>query len=334
MTITVYSSLDTGAPTLPSTAGQRFIDNLKLIFTACLVTGYGAKPAAGWTVGHDHADGFSLSNGEGYINFVNVTANAVAIYLMETLTSGSAALGVGDNRRSGPWFEGQSDTGRHYHSTSYFTSTTGNKHWCLVADNRTAIFQWFGSQLNVDMGTSYGGLLYFGAYLPAFGGSGFCALGGSTGSGGTVQLFPPNSGASGTALRNPFDGTVVQGASPGYRGGAVVETSNATMVSKTRLSPAVLRPVRATLMGRGLGLSGSTSSSLDAHCGLLRGVLSEPSMSDALLSKVLPALGISSPVWQDKLRPLTLPNGKQWVPAYYAAADLGTFISLDPADWE
>jgi hypothetical protein len=334
MAITVYSSLDTGAPALPSTAGQRFIDNLKLIFKACLVDGYGSKPAAGWTVGHDHADGFSLSNGEGYINFVSVSNNAVAIYLMETLTSGSAALGVGDNRRSGPWYEGQADTGRHYHSSSYFTSTTVNKHWCLVADNRTVTFQWFGSQANVDQGTSYGGLLHFGAYLPAFGGSGFCALGGSTGSGGTAQMFASTGATPGTMLRNPFDGTVAQGAAPGYRGGVVVETANASLLNKSRLSPLVLRPIRASLMGRGAGISGSTAANSDAHCGLLRGLIAEPSLSDVYLSKVLAVLGIDSPVWQDKLRPLTLPNGKQWVPAYYSAADLGAFVSLDSADWE
>ncbi|MFD1691232.1 hypothetical protein ACFSHR_05700 [Azotobacter chroococcum] len=66
----------------------------------------------------------------------------------------------------------------------------------------------------------------------------------------------------------------------------------------------------------------------------MRGLIAEPSLSDVYLSKVLAVLGIGSPVWQDKLRPLTLPNGKQWVPAYYSAADLGAFVSLDSADWE
>ncbi len=68
MTVRMYSSLDAGAPTLPNLSSQRLIDNLKIVLKACLVDGYGSQAAAGWTVGHEHADGFSLGNGDGFIN--------------------------------------------------------------------------------------------------------------------------------------------------------------------------------------------------------------------------------------------------------------------------
>ena len=83
MTIRYYSSLDDGAPLLPAVSSQRFIDNLRIVLINCLVTGYASKPGAGWTLAHDHPDGFTLSNGEGYINFVSVNSSNVAIYLLE-----------------------------------------------------------------------------------------------------------------------------------------------------------------------------------------------------------------------------------------------------------
>lgn len=334
MTITVYSSLDTGAPALPSTAGQRFFDNLRLILLACLVNGYGSKPAAGWTLVQDHADGFTLSNGEGFINIVNVSNSTVAIYLMETVTDGSAALAVGDNRRSGPWYEAQSVSGRQYLYTPYFSGTQTNKHWAVVADGRTATLQFYSYTAAVDTTTSFSGAFHFGAYRPAFGGSGFCALGGNVTSNGYPVMASPSGVTAGTVLRNPFTGAVDQGVSPGYRVGVAMETVNAGLYAKVQLAPTILRPVRASIMARGVGVSGSTSGNADANCGLLRGLIAEPALTDARLSKVLPFLGIATPVYQDKLRPLTLPNGKQWVPLFYDTADLEAFISLDPADWE
>jgi len=332
MAIIHYSSLDTGAPVLPSVSGQRWIDNLRLILKACLVDGYGSKPAAGWTVGHEHADGFSLSNGEGFINFVSWSASVVSVYLMETISDGSAALAQGYNRRSGPWFDGQSDTGRQYLYASNFYSTFGNKQWMVVADERTAILLWSGYDAVVDSPKQSGGALYFGAYKPVLGGSGFCSLGGNVSNG--TPYLASGAWAAGASLRNPVDGTVVQGSSPLYRVGAVNEGYAYIANNKTKLAPALLRPVRASIMGRGLGISGSTSAPYDTHCGLLRGLIAEPGLSDAYLSKVLPVLGVASPTYQDKLRPITLPNGVQWVPLYPHVEDLGVFVSLAAADWE
>ncbi|MFB8828340.1 hypothetical protein ACE0DR_01020 [Azotobacter sp. CWF10] len=332
MTITVYSSLDTGAPALPSVGGQRFIDNLKLILKACLVDGYGSKPAAGWTVGHDHADGFSLGNGFGFVNFVSTASDAVAVYLMESITDGSSALAGGYNRRSGPWFDGQADAGRHYHRGAYFYSTYANKQWCVVADGRTAILLWYASSTVVDNDFYTGGLLYVGEYKQALGNAGFCAIGGRASS--NPPYFFDASDVSGTSLRNPFDGTVAQGSSPGYRAASICEGSSAALVNRTKLAPSQLRPVRVAMVGRGAGVSGSTTVANDAQCGLLRGLISEPSLSDVYLSKVLTLLNGSSPAYQDKIRPVSMPDGSQWVPVYAHVNDRGAFISLAASDWE
>lgn len=336
MTVRYYSSLDTGAPALPSVSGQRLIDNLKLVLLACLVNGYGSKAGAGWTIGHEHADGFSLFNGDGYINFVHKSTASVVIYLMESITDGSTAFAGGDNRRSGQWFDGQATTQRQYLYLNNFSGTVANKQWCVVADDKTAIINCCcgGSITAVDGTNETGAALYFGAYLPPLGGHGFCSLGGHQGDGNYAYLYSRNSGvACGTSLRNPFDGTVAQGVTPIYATAVLRETDNVSGISKPRVTLAALRPVRAALLGRGAGVSGSTLANSDANCGLLRGVVSDPALTDVYLSKVLPLLGVSAPTYQDRIRPITLPNGKQWVPIYPHIGDLGAFVSLDPADW-
>lgn len=128
MTIRVYSSLDTGAPVL---SGARLFDNLRTVLLAALVNGYGGKPGAGWTVAHDVADGFSLSNGEGVISIVHSHAQAVAVYIMEAVTDPSTALPGGINRRSGRWFDGQSIADRQFIYMPNFSASSPNKGWVL-----------------------------------------------------------------------------------------------------------------------------------------------------------------------------------------------------------
>lgn len=331
MTIRYYSSLDDGAPLLPAVSSQRFIDNLRIVLINCLVTGYASKPGAGWTLAHDHPDGFTLSNGEGYINFVSVNSSTVAIYLLEALTDTSKAEVQGYNRRSGLWSEGSGVAQRHYHYAQGFNGTSDSKGWCVIADSTTVTLQWLGGSTLVDASYRNGAALHFGRYWPAIGGSGLCALGGSHGISGDPRL---SSMPSGTTLRHPFEGIPAQG-EPSYRAGLFAELPLSAQESLISLSGLpVLRPSHVALVGYGAALSGSTSGSSGRHCGRLRGLLCEPSLSAAYVSKVLPLLGVARPTWQDKLRPLTLPDGRRWVPLYPHVYDLGCFVSLDPADWE
>jgi len=333
MAITHYSSLDTGAPALPSVSGQRFIDNLKLIFKACLVDGYGAKPAAGWTVGHEHADGFSLSNGEGFINFVSVSNQTVAVYLMESITDTSTALAGGYNRRSGPWFDGESTTARQYLYAPAFYATVANKQWFVVADDKTVVFEFCGNSTAVDASSQHAGAVYFGAYTSSLGIRGFCALGGGASTTSTPSLLSPTN-TRGTVLRNPFTGSVDQGAAPGYTTKPPGESANSGSVVRIKpLTSIALRPVRLAMSGSGIGISGSTNTIFSVNCGLLRGLVGDPYLTDNYLTPVLQALGIASPVYADRLKAITLPNGNQWVPLYPFAGDAGAFVSLDPADW-
>lgn len=328
MTIRVYSSLDTGAPALPSVSSQRLFDNLRLVLLACLVNGYAGRPAAGWTVVHDVADGFSLRNGEGVINLVAVSTHAVAVYLMEAVTDPSTALAGGVNRRSGPWYEGQSTIGRQFFYLPSFTGTVANKGWVLVADAHSVTLSLQPASTAVDMGAGNAGMLHFGRYYPALGGVGFIALGGRNGS--TVHPDFFKSSSMGTSLRNPYTGAADQGVGPNYWPAVPTETVAYAASVRARFQPRVMRLVRLGVMGVGVGVS--LHSSQSTYSGTLRGLVGDPTLGEAHLSQVLPALGVSSPTGADRLRALTV-GGRSLVPLY-PANELGAFVSLDDADWE
>ncbi|MEE4462251.1 hypothetical protein V2S84_08975, partial [Azotobacter chroococcum] len=326
MTVRFYSSLDAGSPAL---IGSRLIDQVKQILIACLVNGYGSKLPAGWTVGHEHSDGFSLSNGEGFINLVNLAATAYVAYIMESITDGTTALAGGINRRSGRWYDGSAATQRQVINTSSFVSGT-NKHWHVVADDKSCVLMLGCQATTADVDASQGVAHIFGRYINALGLSGFCSLGGadasSGGASGALQNF------AGALLRHPFTGLIDQGTAPlyacmgaGYQAAAV--TSRAT------LQPDVLTLIRAGVMGIGAGVSGGSIADTAVFSGRLRGVVSDPVLCGAKASQVLPLLG-SNNTWQARVTAISLANGKQLVPLFPSGGDRGYFVSLDPSDWE
>ncbi|PKF72666.1 hypothetical protein CW360_02830 [Pseudomonas fluvialis] len=333
MTIRVYSSLDTGAPALPSTSNQTFYDNLRLVLLSCLVTGYGSQQSAGWELVHDVPGGFSLSNGEGIINFVQSGVSTAAIYLLESVSDASAALLVGANRRSGPWVDGSAVSERQFYYGETFRTTYANKAWLVVADAKTVTVTMYALDLNLDANTGGAYALHFGRFYPAFGGSGFCALGGDTSLSGWPHMARPNITAPGTVLRNPFTGVIDQGPAPGYRMALAPQCASVSRTLRQRVEPGRLRLIRAAIACRGAGLSGSAGSQLDAHAGVLRGIVFDPALTDCRLSLILTALGISSPNLNQRLQPISLPDGTQLISLYAAEPDLGAFVSLNPTDW-
>lgn len=72
--VTLYTSEDTAAPRLTHAAGS-----LKTLLKACLVTGYGAKPAAGWQAAFEENNKIALrcadpKSPQGYIRIDNTAA--------------------------------------------------------------------------------------------------------------------------------------------------------------------------------------------------------------------------------------------------------------------
>lgn len=324
MTIRVYSSLDAGAPALSGTPYNR----IKQILMATLVTGYGSKPAAGWTVAHEAAQGFSLGNGDGFISFANSNDNAYTVKIMETVTGNSGGHATGLNGRA---------EAMHY-NLGY---TRSYAHWYVVADEKTVIYYIGGGSPDADLGDMSTGALgsahYFGSYLNGSGlGPTFCSLGGSLGVSPWIPLLrATNNTAYGSMLRNPFTNLVNQGASPryavafnGYRNRPGSAFPPASVIRMQQLTP-----VRAGIMCYGDGLSGSSLDSSMVFAGRLRGVIGEPVLSGARLSNVMSFFGLPN-TWERRVQPITLPNGKQWMPLYPSPQDDAYFVSLDPADWE
>lgn len=335
MTVRFYSSLDTGAPAL---SGDLY-DRLRAIFVACLVNGYGAKPAAGWTIGHDVSGGFSLSNGDGVINLVRTATHGVAVYIMEAITGGGSALAEGVNRRSAGWYDGSSVTERFYLFNNGGLNGGSNPHWVLVADGKTVMFCGGGGITSADQTSSgFSTAIYFGSYLNSLGLTGaatFCCLGGanSAGSGSTQCLGNP-SYRFGMLLRNPYTGVVDQGVSARYGASAAMHSrAVSSMTAIPTLQIERLLPVRAGLMCYGAGVNGSATGTTAALCGYLRGLISEPMLCTGKLSNVLALLGLSN-VWQSRCAAIGLPGGRSWVPIYPHEQDIGFFASLDAADWE
>lgn len=331
MTIRHYSSLDPGAPAL---SGSLY-DRVRQVMLSCLVTGYGAKPAAGWTVGHDVVGGFSLSNGDGVINWVANTADYVGVYIMEAITNGVPALAGGINRRSGIWADGVATSERAYFWQQGGFNGSSNPHWSVTADAKTVIFQ-VGGGISSANPESYGSGFahYFGAYINGLGLTGpatFCSLGNGTNQPQTHALTE-SSRRHGNCLRNPSTGLIDQGAGQRYGASPAIHWRSSSSSSTPLLKPSRLQPIRAALLGHGGAFGGSTVAG-SAIAGYLRGLISEPMLSGSLLSDVCGLLDKANG-WQSRVSPILMPNGHQWVPIFPHSSEFGLFASLAPSDWE
>lgn len=137
MTVTVYRSTDASAPQLNATDGS-----LLAVLNACLVNGYGAKPAAGWTKAFETAGSRVIyrnnpTTGSGQYLWVRddiVTNKRWAKIRGAKTATGIDAIGTG--------FPSQVSVAATNSgcaiSKSAFTDATVRE-WVLIADDRTFI---------------------------------------------------------------------------------------------------------------------------------------------------------------------------------------------------
>lgn len=189
-----YSWDDDGSPGRALTGNLQ--NRLKQILVPCLVTGYGSKPGAGWTLEHEHANGFTLSNGDAYVNFVSnlpanapylaMNAQAIHIYCAESLTDTSQAIIDGANLCSGTYRNGNPelpDYPRHMLGRAQYPlqNNLAGLQWTLVADKNTFTLNCSGEYSNTTSSDSlsYSFTLHAGEALLSSGVSGgFLVLGG------------------------------------------------------------------------------------------------------------------------------------------------------------
>ena len=161
-----YSWDDDGSPGRALSGNLQ--NRLKQILVPCLVTGYGSKPGAGWTVGHEHANGFSLINADGnVVNFVSnlpaqapypaMNASAIHIYVAESLSDSSAAVIAGANLCSGPYRFGSGEAvnyPRHgVNAQGVLQQNLTSLKWTIIADDRTVVMA-FSTDVSGQSGSS------------------------------------------------------------------------------------------------------------------------------------------------------------------------------------
>lgn len=150
---TVYKSTDAGAPVLTSAAGS-----LNAVLRACLVDGYGAKAAAGWTV--------ILEDNDDWVVFQNNVAGggigaAYSVRDDGTDNSGKAAA-IKMWESVSNFDSGLNGTAARYICKSNTADATARA-WCIVADDKFAyVF------VNFDGNSDHYILHYFGDIIPYY----------------------------------------------------------------------------------------------------------------------------------------------------------------------
>jgi hypothetical protein len=144
-TPTVYTSADASAPVLTGEAGK-LID----LLDACLVNGYGAKAAAGWTKPYSSGNSYaSFRQGGGLMHYLAVNdINTQMSRVDGFLTMSDFVTGTG------PFPTEAQFTGGLYVRKS-ITASTQARPWLLVADERTFYLFIFGG--STTYGTFGGG---------------------------------------------------------------------------------------------------------------------------------------------------------------------------------
>ncbi len=222
----VYRWDDANAPVA---RGER--RSLPDILYACLVTGYGSKPAAGWTREYVNATfdkaAFrnSVTDGTGFYLQADGAGGANTytpiIKAFETMTSESAGLG--------PFATTYGNT----YQTSSGADTTPRP-WLLIADNRAFyLFIWpNNSAASIPGGTAQTCTLFFGDLIPRKSDDYFCCALTSGAWGGSIGGVNSASSGAGTGynsiymprtiagVNTPVSALQIRGGGPGSDGGA------------------------------------------------------------------------------------------------------------------
>lgn len=131
MAVRIYQWDDAGAPELTGTAGS-FI----AVLDACLVNGYGSKPAAGWSkpFSGTNSAAYRASGGtQAYLYVIDKSTTAAQLLGFMAMSG----LGVGDD----PFpTSAQSSTGSYFYKSAAGTTP---RPWVLVADSKR--FYLFGA---------------------------------------------------------------------------------------------------------------------------------------------------------------------------------------------
>ncbi|MGE6790896.1 hypothetical protein ACQKFS_02585 [Pseudomonas guineae] len=159
---THYSKNDPGLPfTLVTGGGLTGFQNLKKILLACLVTGYGAKVAAGWSLEAEGPAYVVLANGpkSGYLCFT--FQGAVQVYLAKTFTGMAGNFMTGEGLKSGTAANNLAPQCLGFY---WVFSNLPSNTWTVVADAKSFVFAANGFHSGntlIDNANSYSAATFF-----------------------------------------------------------------------------------------------------------------------------------------------------------------------------
>lgn len=208
---TAYHRDQPGAPALTYSSSLNSVAQftaLKTILKACLITGYGSRPAAGWLLINEGANFIVLRTGSlsGYVCLTWVLGGAIRIYLAETYTGMSGDVMTGDGLKSGTAASNAVPHAVPGYMIARADAATG---WAVVADAATCVLSIATESSPSELLSAASGR-GFTLYIGEDSEGGVVAVGGTltTSASGIADSF--FSGANSfTALKRPATGLLV-----------------------------------------------------------------------------------------------------------------------------
>ncbi|HIZ49558.1 MAG TPA: hypothetical protein IAA18_00600 [Candidatus Pseudomonas excrementavium] len=147
---TLYRRADMGSPSYSystSTTNQNHFNAIKAVLKACLVSGYGTKPAAGWSLIAEGARHIVLSNGPGtmFVCLNWASSNNLEVWLSCTFTGMNGDVMTGAGLKSGTRGDNNPPHKVCISLIAYSSDTSG---WSVIADERTFILSAGGNILS------------------------------------------------------------------------------------------------------------------------------------------------------------------------------------------
>jgi hypothetical protein len=322
---TVYHRDDAGAPTysMGSVVGTNTMhfEALRTILKACLVSGYGAKPAAGWTLVAESTNYIVLRNGlqTGYVclTWTATGSGVVDIYVAETFTGMSGNYMTGDGLKSG--VAANNATPQRF-TLGPFVYSSAVHTWTLVADSKS-----FAVNVSIYSGTTPPEVTGSGApgvnstllYVGEDSLGNFISTGGQNiASNAPVSYFGL---AGGTALKDPRTGLLVgAGALPDF----LVLSAG---ISQTRAE--VVPLLKTTLSRSYWGFNGGVG-------GYLRGVVLPVDLFAFYPSRAAQSLGLSVALTSRSINtPIPLGDGFTYFATSYNYASALRLVTDNPEFW-
>ncbi|HSX84066.1 MAG TPA: hypothetical protein VLE50_01610 [Cellvibrio sp.] len=155
MAVTIYRSTDAGAPALPANSNYVKASFFMDIVKQCLVTGYGSKAGAGWSLVYESTTAnkrrLAVSNGNGVMEFITWGTVSVAMVMWDSITtpgsgrlyddSFATVMSTGVNGWKSPLVSAPGVVGENIYALNLNSVHTGFASaiaWTVFADEKSA----------------------------------------------------------------------------------------------------------------------------------------------------------------------------------------------------